>query len=133
MNFDISWLAVLAAALSAFVIGGIWYGPLFGKVWARESGVDPTSRRGKGMIAIFGATFLLNIVTAAVFAAFLPPGTSVTIAAEAGAAVGIGLVATAYAITYLFTGRSITLLLIDGGYMTVRLIVFGIVLALLGR
>ena len=27
----LNWLAVLVAAVSAFVVGGIWYGPLFGK------------------------------------------------------------------------------------------------------
>jgi hypothetical protein len=27
----IDWLAALAASASAFVISGLWYGPLFGK------------------------------------------------------------------------------------------------------
>jgi len=26
---DLNWLAVIAAAPSAFVLGGLWYGPLF--------------------------------------------------------------------------------------------------------
>jgi len=25
----LNWLAIVAAAVSAFVIGGLWYGPLF--------------------------------------------------------------------------------------------------------
>ena len=37
----LNWLAILAAALSAFVLGGIWYGPLFKHAWCREAGVDP--------------------------------------------------------------------------------------------
>ena len=40
MSFDINWLAVLAAAVSAFVLGGIWYGPLFKNTWCREAGID---------------------------------------------------------------------------------------------
>ena len=36
---DVNWLAVVVAAVSAFVLGGIWYGPLFKKTWCREAGV----------------------------------------------------------------------------------------------
>ena len=32
---DINWLVVLAATASALVPGGIWYGPLFGRLWCR--------------------------------------------------------------------------------------------------
>ena len=38
---DLNWLAVIAAALSAFVLGGLWYGPLFKNAWCREAGIDP--------------------------------------------------------------------------------------------
>jgi hypothetical protein len=30
MIADINWLAVLVAAVVTFVLGGLWYGPLFG-------------------------------------------------------------------------------------------------------
>jgi hypothetical protein len=33
---NVNWLAVIAAALSSFPLGFLWYGPLFGKVWRRE-------------------------------------------------------------------------------------------------
>ena len=42
---DLNWLAVLAAAVSAFVLGGLWYGPLFKNAWCREAGIDPMRRR----------------------------------------------------------------------------------------
>ena len=33
-------LAVIAAALATFVLGGLWYSPaLFGRAWQREAGV----------------------------------------------------------------------------------------------
>ena len=39
---DMNWIALIVAALSAFVLGALWYSnPLFGKVWGREVGVDP--------------------------------------------------------------------------------------------
>ena len=29
MTLDINWLAALASAVVTFVLGGLWYGPLF--------------------------------------------------------------------------------------------------------
>jgi len=37
---SIFWPAIGVGVLSAMVIGFIWYGPLFGKAWAKEVGVD---------------------------------------------------------------------------------------------
>ena len=34
-------LDVLVTALAGFVIGGLWYGPLFSKPWMKASGVTP--------------------------------------------------------------------------------------------
>ena len=37
----INYLAVLVAAVVAFVMGGLWYSPLlFGKAWAKLRGID---------------------------------------------------------------------------------------------
>ena len=33
--YAINWWAVIALTLFTFVLGAIWYGPLFGKVWLR--------------------------------------------------------------------------------------------------
>jgi hypothetical protein len=81
---------------------------------------------------IMVASFVLNVIAAAVFAAFLGPSPALGTALAAGAAVGIGLVATAFAISYLFAFRSLTHFLIDGGYMAARFIVFALVIALVG-
>jgi len=36
----INWLAVVAAALSGFVVGGIWYSPiLFANAWMADSNI----------------------------------------------------------------------------------------------
>jgi hypothetical protein len=36
---SINYLAVIAAALGAFVFGALWYStPLFGKIWQKELG-----------------------------------------------------------------------------------------------
>ncbi len=44
MTFDgINWLAVLVAAVSAFLLGALWYGPLFKNASCRENGIDPAA------------------------------------------------------------------------------------------
>ena len=30
---EINWIGIIAATVSAFVLGGIWYGPIMGKSW----------------------------------------------------------------------------------------------------
>ena len=40
MNIIVNLWAVLASTIASMVIGSIWYGPLFGKMFMRESGMD---------------------------------------------------------------------------------------------
>jgi hypothetical protein len=47
MNLDVNWLAVLVAAVVTFVLGGVWYGPLFGKVWRAAEGQAEPAPGGK--------------------------------------------------------------------------------------
>ncbi len=37
---DINYLAVLLAAVASMVIGSLWYGPLFGKVFMKAMGME---------------------------------------------------------------------------------------------
>ena len=41
---DLNWLAIIVAAVYAFVLGGIWYGPLLKNAWCREAGIDPDGK-----------------------------------------------------------------------------------------
>ena len=68
-NFiDINWLAVLVAAVSAFLLGGIWYGPLFKHAWCRENGIDPDAPPKGHPGMVFGTAFVAALVAAAAFA-----------------------------------------------------------------
>ena len=74
---DLNWLAIVASVAASFAIGGIWYGPLFGKTWARELGFPPDMKPsgaelGKGMaLNIFG-TLLMAYVLAHEVAVWRP-------------------------------------------------------------
>lgn len=118
--------AVFVAALSSFVLGGIWYGPLFKQVWCREAGVDPDKPNGHPAM-VFGGAFVLSLVSAAVFAAFVGVDPAPGFAIGAGVAAGLAWVATSFGINYLFAGRSLKLWLIDGGYHTLQFTLYGVV------
>jgi Protein of unknown function (DUF1761) len=128
---QLPWPAILLASVLAFPLGYLWYGPLFGKVWWHETGLSPEKASASSSPAILGLALLFNIVAAAVLAAIIGPSPGLGRAVSVGASVGLGLVATSYAVSYLFAQRSTALLLIDGGYMAARFLLFGLVLGLM--
>jgi hypothetical protein len=72
MDFEaISWLGVVLAAVAFFVVGGIWYAPLFGKLWMRLTGVDEETARQSNLPLIFGTTAVLGLVAAIGLAAII--------------------------------------------------------------
>lgn len=130
MEVQIHYPAVLVAALINFAIGGLWYSPLmFAKVWAREAGMTEAQMNQGGMGRIFGLAFVANLVAAANLAAFLGPKATLGFGTFAGFAAGLGWVAMALGVTYLFERRSLKLWLVNSGYQVVAFTAMG---ALLG-
>lgn len=122
--------AVLVAALSTFLIGGLWYSPAFlGKAWMRENGFTEENLKGSNMTKIFGLAFVLALIAALNLAMFLGPESRPEMGALWGFAAGFGWVATFVGTHYLFERRSFTLFLINAGYSIVALTVMGIILA----
>jgi len=61
----LNWIAVIVAALSNFLIGGLWYSPaLFGKTWMKENNFSEDDLKKGNMARIFGFTFLFSFVMA---------------------------------------------------------------------
>lgn len=130
MNAPFNVWAVLVAALSTFLIGGLWYSPaLFGKAWMRENGFTEESMKGANMTKIFGLAFLLGIVAAINLAMFMGPENDPAMGAMWGFLAGFGWVATFVGTHYLFERRSLKLFLINAGYSVVALTVMGVILA----
>jgi len=60
---NINFLAVIAAAFFAFIIGGLWYSPvLFAKSWQKEAGLSDADISNANMIKIFGTSFVLMLI-----------------------------------------------------------------------
>jgi hypothetical protein len=132
MTMDVNWIAVFLAALSAFVLGGLWYGPLFKNAWLRLNDKPKDAPMEGHPAKIFGGAFVFALISAAVFAMFLGPEPGLQFATSAGFAAGLGWVATSYGINYLFAGRKLGLWLIDGGYHTLQFTLYGAILGAMG-
>jgi len=69
MGISINYLAVGLAVIANFVLGYLWYTPLFGKAWAKELKLD-TSEKPKvgvmlrGMLLMVIGNFLMAYVLA---------------------------------------------------------------------
>jgi len=73
MTIDINFWGVLLAAASSMVVGSVWYMPnVFGKAWAKLSGVK-LDQMGKGkpadMVWMYGSVLVASLVTAYILAA----------------------------------------------------------------
>ena len=125
----INWLAVVAAAVATFLLGGLWYGPLLGKRWMAVSGVSEPELAG-GTGRIFGLSFVLQLIAAAVLALFIGPEASVGFALAAAGAVGLFWVAPAFGVVYLFERRPLGHWGINAGYHVLSFLIMGLVLGL---
>ena len=126
----INYLAVLAAAVSTFLIGGLWYSPaLFHRAWMSANGLSDADLARGGAGKIFGVAFVLALLMAANLAAFLSgPATTVAWGVTAGALTGLGWVAPAIATIALFERRSGRYIAINGGYFGVAFVVMGAII-----
>jgi hypothetical protein len=133
----INLLAVFVGALVFFVLGALWYGPLFGKSWKALTGFDgekmphPTSENP--MWLIMGLAFLFELLIALMLGHTIartgpPPYVIMMMAVGFGATI----MAPALGINYLFQMRPGKLFVIDAGYFIVGMAAMGAVFVLLG-
>jgi hypothetical protein len=124
----INWLAVAAAAVSSFLIGGVWYGPLFGKVWMRASGISEERARQAYQGLIFSVSFVLQLVAAVVLAMFIGAEATLSFALFAAGSVGLFWVAPAFGVVYLFEQRPLAHWAVNAGYHVVAFLVMGAII-----
>lgn len=125
---EVNFIAVGLAALSAFLLGGLWYSPaLFANQWMRLTGQSEEVLKGGSMAAIFGGAFVLNLIAAYVLAMFLGP-MPLKFATLAGLSVGLCWVATSLGVNYLFERRPLGLWLINSGYFVLQFTIMGAII-----
>ena len=141
-NIHINMLAILIAVAANFILGFLWYTPLFGKVWGREMGFNmeekpPGSALAKGMIFMVIGNFLMAWVFAHNMAVWnpvtwgLPQSEMSPLSNAISAAVftWLGFFFPGDLGTVAWEKKSWTLFFINTGYHFVSLLVVALILA----
>jgi hypothetical protein len=136
---SLNWLAVLVAAISAFVVGGIWYSPtLFGKAWMADNKFTLEQVKQGNFGKIYGWAFIFTLIAAVNLAMFLtdtPPEctgncaqkTDISFGAMGGFLAGLWVFAFV-AVHGMFERKSWRLIFINGGYSIVALTLMGAII-----
>jgi Protein of unknown function (DUF1761) len=131
---NINLLAVIIAAACGFMVGGIWYGPLFGKIWQREIGLSDEQLKSGNALKIYGTAFLFSVLSAVMLGhLFAKMGVSefhTTMMISVG--IALGFIVPATGTNYLFGHKSGKLFAIDAGYWIAFYAAMGLVFALFG-
>ena len=134
MGTETHWLAVIVAAILGFVIGGLWYGPVFGKKWQSLSELSDERMQAANMPMIFALVALLNLFSAFildhVLGTYGRPDLSVTMMITGG--IALAFVVPVFAINYLFARKPLALFAIDAGYWLLIYVAMGAALSILG-
>lgn len=125
---SINWLAVLAATVSAFVLGGVWYGPLLGKAWQKANGLSDEDIARSNMAVIYGGAFLLTLLAAVSLALFIGKNSDWSFGLFAGTMTGVFFVSTFLGVLYLFERKPLSLFWINAGYCSLTFAIMGVIL-----
>ena len=130
---NINLLAVLVAAIASIVLGFLWYGPLFGKVWMQLMGMDK-KKMGKDMKKQMTKSYIImvisTLVTSFILAHFVKYlGTSLAEALQTTFWIWLGFIATVQLGIVLWEGKPWKLYFINTSYWLVNLSVMSIILA----
>jgi hypothetical protein len=126
----VNWLAVLLAAVLAFAVGGLWYGPLLGRAKLEEVGPGGlAARRNPGRT--LGLTATLLLVSATMLGHLYARLPAENLAAKPwlyfmmASGLAVAFVIPALWISYAHQRLSTRLALIDAGYWIVAYLAMG--------
>jgi len=126
---NLNWLSIIVAAVSAFILGSLWYSPLmFVKRWMKETGITEESTKNTNIIKLFSLAFILSLIASFFLAMFIGPDAGAVFGALAGFMAGIGWVFTFMGISYLFESRTLAHFLINSLYSVVSLTIMGFII-----
>lgn len=135
----IDWIAILSAAIAAWMFGAAWYSVL-SKQWMAAIGFTPADLQGPDgkekvplgpMILSFLANVVMAIILAGVIAHTAKKGVTISSGALVGAICWLGFVITTLATNHAFGKAKPSLTLIDGSHWLGVLLIQGVVLGAL--
>ncbi|MEM0953856.1 MAG: DUF1761 domain-containing protein [Pseudomonadota bacterium] len=121
--------AVVVAAVSAFALGAVWYGPLFSKSWQSFNGLTDADVQSDAP-RTFGGAFALTLIAAFGLAMLmqLHPAPGFSSGFGVGSVIGLSFIATSLGINYLFARKPLALYFIDAGYLVIMVAVMATII-----
>ncbi len=139
---EINYFAVLVAGVVAMIVGALWYGPLFGKLWIEGMGWDPNNKAqmdkmksaaGPAYFQMFIGALLMAFVFAHVLWAFDAALTEKMSAVSAGLQGGfymwLGFILPVKYGDKIWNGKAFKYVAIDLGYWLVLLFINGVIIS----
>jgi hypothetical protein len=135
----VNYWAVIVAAIASMVIGFLWYGPVFGKMWSRLMGwseqamADMKAKGGMGssyLIMFIGSLVMAYVLAhSLIFAATFTQTSGVSAGLVVGFWNWLGFIAPVTLGSVLWEKKSWKLWILNNAYYLVTLLVMGIILA----
>lgn len=134
MDFSaVNWLAVIGAAVLAWLFGAVWYTAL-GKMWLSAARIDSTKMRNSATPFVIG--FIGEVVMAFVMALVIPAMTGGQPSIVAGLVLAfvlwLGFVATTLVVNHRYQGFGWMLTAIDSGHWLGAMLIMGAVIGWFG-
>lgn len=129
----INYLAVLVCGVLSMVVGAMWYGPVFGKLWMKQYNyTEEDLKKDFNPGKTYGLAVLGHVVMALVLAYIISLTNAQTVSEGFRIAFScwLGFIAVTMFVNKLFSRNTITIFFIDSGYQLINMIVFGILLVL---
>jgi hypothetical protein len=135
----LNYLAILIAAIVAWLAGAVWYTSL-GKIWVAAQGLTPEKmQENKGkpsaylpFIYCFVAELVMAWVLAGLMAHLGAGQVTLLNGIVSGAFCWLGFVITTLVVSNTFAMRDPRLILIDGGHWLIVLVLMGAIIGLMG-
>lgn len=138
MEIAINYWAVLVCGVVSMILGSVWYGPLFGKMWmkvigATEMDVQKRKEMQKRAMPLYFVSFVLSLFQAYVLAHYIA-GWSDASGVENSLWIWAAFIIPTVAGGAMWNNDSSKVswarFLIQGGYYLVLFIIFGLILGM---
>lgn len=132
---NVSILALIGGVVVSMIIGYVWYGPLFGKLWASLQGwseEDMKTKQSQGMAKSYAIMALGSLVATYIIGVFAKTTGSVTLVdgVSLGFFVWLGFAVPLQLSSILWEGKPVKLYALNVGYNLVTYVIIGSIVAL---
>jgi len=131
MNVPVNYGAVAVAALAGYLLGGLWYGPLFGNAWRKLSKAGEARPTPAVIVIGLAGSLIMSymLAYALLYANAYHRTSGISSGLIAGCLTWLGFIAPVTVGSVIYENRSWSLWVLNNGYWLASLLVMGAILA----